>query len=383
MQDKIINYNITLEAIGPVYIGSGTEINKKDCLYMENEKRVYIMDSMKVFEGMKKNNLLNDYEKFLMDPTQRSLTQFILKYEALKKQYKDWAAYILPLKDISAVINNSRSKGGGFDTISAFVKDPYGCPYIPGSSLKGALRTAFENTLCEERRQSYDDIAKKIENERFFKRAKYLSEENRELSRRIFGSLNRNENPGSASNDIFSFLRVSDSMPLSVSDLILCQKVDVYTDGTMKPLPIKRECLRPGTKISFTVEVDRSYMEMQGNHIEISDKSIYKAVDKSYKNYCDNFLSAFKKITSVSSAGGHLIYIGGGSGFGTKTSVYPLYDNRSRGVSAVQKIMMDTTPTIHKHKDDMRKYNVSPHIRKCTKYNGQLYDMGICRIEIS
>ena len=38
----------------------------------------------------------------------------------------------------------SRSRGGGSDDIMAFIKDPFGCPYIPGSSIKGALRTAIQ-----------------------------------------------------------------------------------------------------------------------------------------------------------------------------------------------------------------------------------------------
>ena len=376
MQNKSIHYNIILEAIGPVHIGSGTDINKKDCLYMENEKRVYIMDSLKVFEGMKKKSLLKDYDKFLMDPSQKNFAVFVRTYNISPAEYKSWTAYILPLNDITAVVNNSRSKGGGVDTIAAFVKDAYGCPYIPGSSLKGALRTAFENSLCVKNRDNYAVEAKKIEEEIF-------SGVNTDLSKKIFRTLKRNEEKSSAADDVFSFFRVSDSKPLNVSDLILCQKVDITTDGTANLLPIKRECLKPGTKISFDIEVDKSYMDMQGRHIEINDESIYKAVDISYKIYYQTFLSAYNKITSVNSAAGHLMYIGGGSGFGTKTSVYSLYDNRNRSISAAQRILVNTTPYIHKHRFDVRDYNVSPHMRKCTKYNGQLYDMGICRIEVN
>ena len=385
MQDKIINYKVTLETAGPVHIGSGTDINKKDCLYMTNEKRVYIMDSMKVFEGMKKNNLLRSYEQFLLDPEQKNFAVFVREHGIKPDEYKGWASYTLFLNDILAVTDNSRSNGGGIDTISAFIKDAYGCPYIPGSSLKGALRTAFENTFCQKDMQKYQGIVRNIETEKFENRARYLSASNRSLSAGIFNLLERDEKiKSNAVNDIFSFIRVSDSEPLNVSDLVLCQKVDVYTDGNTKNLPLKRECLKPGTRITFNIEIDKSYMDIKGGEqIDLSGSLLYEVIDMSYKNYCDSFLSAFKKVSSVSSLAGHLIYIGGGSGFATKTSVYPLFDNRVRAASAVENIMVNTTSPVHKHRQDIRKYNISPHMRKCTRYKGELYDMGLCKIEIN
>lgn len=58
---KITNYKVTLEVRGPVFIGSGQTISKKDSLWVFGEKKVYVLDMMKVFDGLKKVGLLKAY----------------------------------------------------------------------------------------------------------------------------------------------------------------------------------------------------------------------------------------------------------------------------------------------------------------------------------
>lgn len=373
--NNILHYTLTLTAIGPVHIGSGEEISKKECLYLSNERKVYILDPMKVFNGMKKLKLLKDYEKFLLESSMKNFTYFVNDYKISPLEYKSWAAYILPLDN---VYNMNES-----DNIMAFVKDPYGMPYIPGSSLKGAIRTAVQNTMIEKDRNVFKTEASQIMSEDFRNKRAYLSRQEKNISETLFCTLEKDKNrKGNAVNDIFQGLRISDSRPLSVEDLILCGKTDILPDGNppKTSVPMKRECIKPGTKIVFDLDIDRSI-------IKLSDKSIYRAADSFYQSYRENFLSSFKKLDTTENAGEHLIYIGGGAGFATKTSVYSLYDSKEKGTSAVQKILVNTTSTKrksdpHKHYLDLKKYHVSPHTRKCTKYRGNIYDMGLCSIDI-
>ena len=58
--------------------------------------------------------------------------------------------------------------------------------------------------------------------------------------------------------DELSGLRISDSRPLYVQDLILCQKIDKGMDGNNQILPIFRECLKPEIKIYFDMTIDES-----------------------------------------------------------------------------------------------------------------------------
>ena len=75
------------------------------------------------------------------------------------------------------------------------------------------------------------------------------------------------------------------------------------------------------------------------------------------------------------------VFLGGGSGFVSKTVIYSLLGERE-GVQAVKDIFDKTyVPKEHKHYKDCR-LGVSPHVLKCTKYCGKTYMMGQCKFKI-
>ena len=121
---KITNYKVTLEVRGPVFIGSGQTISKKDSLWVFGEKKVYVLDMMKVFDGLKKVGLLKAYEDYLLDPRQKNFTDFIQSNSTKLsvEKCRQWAAYSLTARNI-AESGTSRSKGGGSDDILAFTAD--------------------------------------------------------------------------------------------------------------------------------------------------------------------------------------------------------------------------------------------------------------------
>lgn len=377
----IKNYILTVDVLSPVFIGNGNEISKKDCLYQKSERLVYVMDSRKVFDGLKKAGMLKKYEEFLKDSKQKNFSDFTKNNNISLSHVKSWAAYTLPMNDITDV-NNSRRNGGGSDNILEFVKDKFGCPYIPGSSMKGAVRTLIQNALCMKKVQSFADIRKEIESECFNNRTKYLSYAEKNISCSLFNTLNRKEDkPKDILNDSFAGIRISDSEPLDISSLILSQKIEVKPDGSITALPIKRECLRPGTKVRFSVEIDTDMMDISPEMICRYSKEVF---EKYHVDFLDKFKDVIVKYHNCSSP----VIIGGGSGYVSKTSTYSLYDDKREALNAVQKIMVNTTSTRkqhdpHKHIEDSKKYKVSPHIRKCTQYEGKLYDMGICEMSFS
>ena len=133
--------------------------------------------------------------------------------------------------------------------MALFQKDPYGRPYIPGSSLKGALRTiVLGNKICSNLK-NYEEDRRRICAAKYWHRASYLSKEMADLERRAFSSEKGKKNS-------MCGLRISDSKPLSVKNLTLCQKVDVDVKGKENDLPIVRECLKPGTEVQFTMTID-------------------------------------------------------------------------------------------------------------------------------
>ena len=65
----------------------------------------------------------------------------------------------------------------------------------------------------------------------------------------------------------------------------------------------------------------------------------------------------------------------------SKTFIYPMFGSVD-GVKTTIKVMGDTMNQnafrMHKHQYDDR-VGVSPHILKCTYYNGERYQMGKCK----
>ena len=153
-------------------------------------------------------------------------------------------------------------------------------------------------------------------------------------------------------------------------DLVLCQKVDLHAKGIERGLPILRECIKPDTRIDFTITVDSEVCPL-------TEEKIFCAVKDFIGSYYKNFSSAF---TGIRAPGEKDVFLGGGCGFVSKTVLYPLL-GKPQGLEMAQKVFANTgVPANHKHAYD-REYGASPHTLKCTKYHGKNFQMGLCRIE--
>ena len=64
------------------------------------------------------------------------MRDFLRENKVKVEDYQQFADY--EIYDVNEIIENRSLKG-----IQQFVKDNMGYPYIPGSSLKGAIRTAI------------------------------------------------------------------------------------------------------------------------------------------------------------------------------------------------------------------------------------------------
>ena len=150
--------------------------------------------------------------------------------------------------------------------IEAFVKDAYGMPYVPGSTLKGMFRTALIADEIQKCPEKYERTGREIQSASAERasRKQCLARETKRLEQQIFYTLNRDEKkPANAVNDNLSGLHVGDSQPISVDQLTLSQKIDVTLDGTEKPLNVLRETLIPGTEICFDVSIDTTICPYQ------------------------------------------------------------------------------------------------------------------------
>jgi len=114
------------------------------------------------------------------------------------------------------------------------IKDVYDRPYLPGSSLKGALRTLLAWGI-------YTRTNHKPDLGRLGPRAKYAAQR---LEQNIFGR--------DANRDFMRALQVRDSAPLTETNALSLEQVLVYPGGT----PIDVEAVRTGVTFHLSITVD-------------------------------------------------------------------------------------------------------------------------------
>jgi CRISPR-associated protein Csm5 len=360
MKNFLKNYEFTLTVKGPVHIGDGKTLTKVDYFFYKD--RIYFPNLHKMFLYIKQMHLTSDYESFMYSAN-NNLTYWLNDKRIISAVAEKCTDYSISL------VGSSASKPRN---LSTFVKDPYGNPYIPGSSLKGLIRTLLLAKEIVDNPDNYaeieSDIRSGIRNPRANKN-NMLNRESSTLEEIAFHKLNCSDKRKNAVNDVFKGLIVSDSQPLSTNDLIVTEKIDYNVVGNEKPLPLYRESLVPNTQVKFNVTIDTSIF-----NYTIDD--ILQAVKLFAEDYYTYFSSNFRGIKKPTS---NTVWLGGGAGYVSKTIMYNLFgDDAYNIVSSV----LNVTAKQHHHDKDKKK-GVSPVTVKLTKYNNTLCHYGECTLSIA
>lgn len=366
MEQYLKSYQVIMHTVGPVFVGSGRNIGKKEYLFLSRSQAA-IPDIGLLYAELKKRKKGDEFEKYLLGKENISLTKWL---ESQHINFTDLDALVKYKLDCGGAVLQKDPKRL---EIKECIKDAYGMPYIPGSSLKGMLRTVLLGAELIKNSDKYQKNKEIMRQNAEIKKDRkyYLSKDIENIESSAFRMLDRpGSQPKDAVNDILQGLVVSDSEPLLPEDLTLCQKIDVHPDGAEKELPILRECIKPNTEIRFSMTVDTSICKL-------SSKLLMESVKLFMDSYNQNFVQAFKGMDVLKT---NDILCGGGCGFVSKTVIYPMYGKRE-GIE-MAKCIFDKTgvPDKHRHYKDAE-YGASPHTIKCTRYQGKLYQMGVCRIK--
>ncbi|GFH41494.1 type III-A CRISPR-associated RAMP protein Csm5 [Lactococcus hodotermopsidis] len=337
-------FKITLMTEGPLHIGNGNTYTKKE-LYFDG-KSVYVLDMKKFYLGLNPK-LQVAFEEFVSGNPKEQLSTWI-KTKRLENFAKTNSKYQLPYSVQLRYDGTIRSQ---LNEVHEFIKDAFGNPYIPGNSLKGALRTVILSKLIEDKINEEADFRQKC----LSKIEDAMKNKAKTVDKFLIDDLLAtlildDKNEKDAKNDILRALRISDSLPLKTSDFIFIQKKDKLGEGTRKgdkghQISTYRECLKPGTKIEFDVVIDTSIFEKQPDDVfnlyEFFKKRKYKTksgeevkssrlevyLRKSYQKYKTEYLNKFGIEEKTN---GIKIYLGGGIGFLSKTVWIALLEKKER-----------------------------------------------------
>ena len=345
MKTEYRTFQFTLLAMAPIHTGSGDKYTSREFIYEDGY--FYFPDMGKFYNRMVEKGYDQKFERFLQEKKASASNNRLISFlEDNRISDRDFGGYRIKETGFETEKNNIDSKLGTINEVSKFMRDSYGNPYIPGSSLKGAIRTILMNTNPD------------WNNENVVKDEK----ENKSL-------IPWGAKKGQNYDDLFNTIRVSDSKPLRNDSLILVQKWDhKATTPLVKPLPLYREAIAPSTKINFTITTTTKEAGILMEELGQRAQAFYKE----YKNF---FLSDFPE-NKIQPNIQYPIYLGAGSGAWTKTIfkqakdiLQERYEN-SRTTRMVEKGVLKLT------KAPMKSVKTTQATRKLIMNNESFYEMG-------
>lgn len=346
-------YEVSVKTIGPLHIGSGEKKNKTGYIYDYGKKTAYMVDERKFLKRVIENNLQDNFESYFIDNKSRHKDLYTWLKGVGMENFKEFSAYEISTDSLK------KPKRGSLNEIAMAMKDKNMNPYVPGSTLKGAIRLAIISELLHgegvKNPSKYNFLDEYLRDRR--KRDNYVAWKMNEIEKKAIGVIKEKDiNP-------FKYLQISDSDPISKDKLILSQKIDVGINKSENNISVYRESIRPGETIKFQMVLDDRFI-MVIEEIKDAIRDFFSDVDY-------YFLQHF----GLPERKGNYIYLGGGSGYVSKTLTYPIFDE-DKGFEYAKRILDRKSPGKgHRHV----KF-ASPQRVKMTNYNRKLLEMGLCEI---
>ncbi len=153
--------------------------------------------------------------------------------------------------------------GQGASEIYEQIKDPLDRPYLPGSSLKGAIRSALAWDLAD--RQG---VSRSVELQRSAKVA------DDQIEDRIFLGRERGRQVNRTVRDVLRLLRISDSTPLTDPPDLL--QIAMLGSSSQRNTRLAVEAIQEGAEVRATLQIERYGLESSVAH-EVLDFSEWRA----------------------------------------------------------------------------------------------------------
>lgn len=376
------HYRIQLTTKTPLFIGAGIRYNRSQYVCLNSENLVFILDEGKLMTLLERGKMLDAF----MEALERQGSGFdlynffkqnnrVFRIQSDKQFFAGLAQYTLDIRHIRDFRNHE---------IHTFVKDYYGNPYVPGSSLKGVLVSCILHRLLG--KQGNKNLIGQIESEVNNRRGMMRLE--RDIERQFFNYDKQDQRGKSVEFKGMTGLQISDSEPVDKKNLVLHKKLDLVVQdrNTLKPayakIPLYRECLKEGTVLSFQLGIDASLFHPNLGVQDIQD--LFAAVNLSFENLTGN-LGVFApygdlhELLPALNPGKSHLQMGGGAGFHSKTVLRSL-DPDPRETNDLTAKVLNSRFRQHRHTANRL---ISPRAIKVVHSNHQDVLMGICEIKVS
>ena len=341
--NTLITKEYTLTSLSPVHIGTGNILNPFEYFYDKKSNMIYFINESKWIAFLNEKKLMKKFTTRVMDIANVKIDS---SKDKIGNNIWEWLlANKCTTEELCSVILRKARVIDGVDSkkslkqITECVAMADGRPYIPGSSLKGAFRTAIlAHILSQDKklRDQYWNKVKKIDDnckmdhtDRNLK--KQYEKLAKELENQIFGELTKSKMRGLVVGDAICESNIDTAIMLreysSTSEIMVAPHV--------KLLGMYWECIPAASKLNFQITIDTAMTKFLGiSHpddiVKMMKEFVQKGLDMRKGVFGKAFASEFKMADMAD------IILGGGTGFLTKTLLYSLAPDEKAGREIVR-----------------------------------------------
>ena len=329
---NIVKYKMKLEVLTPLHIGGAdykSKLDKKEYVFDKDKGTLTLIDSEKFISFLIKKNLFDDYIFYI----QKNLT---LKNNKQDKNIK--LIDFLKSRDIYKNIEEFRKKAPikiaaeieEMNDIKLMLRNLQGKPYIPGTSIKGALVNFLLVNYIINNRDKFKneknkilEIAQKANNDNDIKKAK-------NNIKRIVNDIEKyiiyGDNKELEKSKRFG-VSVSDTYNYSNTRTYFYRDIDEKRDTSKKekeqPIPIYREYIMANSIFDFDITLDIDLIKKSKLKIKtISD--LTEALENT-SNYLINKILKDENSSQIEN-----LILGANTGFLQKTIIYSLFEKKKK-----------------------------------------------------
>lgn len=309
-----------MEVLTPLHIGSGSVLTSFDYVYDERQKVLRVIDLEKLLAQPRvdPNDLARHYERRGFQVGQYLRDRGIAP-ESVER-------YRLPCP---------RDPGNG--PVRAFVKTALGKPYLPGSSLKGLLRTAVLWRLLHHEREAFEKALSYLERAVRGDRSLPRSAQNRQWTGLYIERLAQALGPD-PNRDLMRAVQIEDSaeLPWEALEVVEVGTYLVNTAGRLERdgrLTNWVESLKSHTQILITVRWDEFLFSEMARELGLQSKRpVLENLEETINAFTGALLEAeiafyrqqglrevADRLQGFQSEGGMVLCLGWGGGWSAKT----------------------------------------------------------------
>ncbi len=253
-----------IKLLSPLHIGAGKTIPYFYLLFLD--KRCFVLDEEKFSEQLLRIGEIALDSFFQFSKKRRgNLKEFLtdlIGEDKLKEFAEKTKAYSLKVKAYPK------------RELHTFIRDPFYRPYIPGSSLKGAFRTAFIYLILKKMKPEIreellikhikDKLGEIKSNPKRFQMG-FLKNQEKSFFKSVEEDLTRffrfykTQKKFDMHSDILKAIKFSDTKPIS-ADSSSIEEISVYTKGEETGIRIFVETIPEGTELEFEISINKALL---------------------------------------------------------------------------------------------------------------------------